>query len=305
MVGYVAAAAALKFFSLNRLTRKLYRSWGNVVGARIRLEQGLPDVYVGRARNLISQIRKHDAVKPGDHLLEIGTGWLHWEATVLRLLYDVRVSMCDIWDNRQFPAFHLYFSEFAKVFAGEIPMSASERNRAAALLARLIEAKSFDEVYAILGNDYVLDPTGVLRGLPDSHYSVLFSSSVLEHIKRESIPEFLQGCYRVLKPGGYAIHLIDLGDHLTIYDRTMPYNKNYLRYSEKTWKMLFENEVQYFNRVQRSTWLEQFAAVGFELVEERPEQIALNGQPIARSYQHFEPHDLQCLTLHVIHKKPQ
>ncbi len=40
------------------------------------------------------------------------------------------------------------------------------------------------------------------------------------------------------------------------------------RYAEKVWKRYFENDVQYFNRVQRPEWLEMFQQAGFEMVEE-------------------------------------
>lgn len=304
MIRYMLAAGALKFFSANSYTKKLYRYLGNTVGAKRRATAGLPQPYVERAREIIAQVRKYNAVKPGDRLLELGTGWLHWEATILRLFYDVEVTLFDVWDNRQFPAFLAYFREFKKIVDDIIPMQPAERKRVHDLLDQLLATHTFDEVYAITGHKYVVEPSGSLDQFPDNSFDLIFSSSVLEHIERPLVPAFMQGCYRVLKPHGRVIHLVDLGDHLTLYDPTMPYNKNYLRYSDTVWRLLFQNDVQYFNRIQRSEWRKYFADAKFEQVEERSEPIDLSRQKISRSFAHFDRDDLSCLTLKVVYTKP-
>jgi SAM-dependent methyltransferase len=303
MVRYVIAAGALKLFSATTQTKKLYRYIGNTYGARKRAAAGLPQVYVDRAQEIISQVRKHNAIKPGDRLLELGTGWLHWESTILRLFYDVEVYLFDVWDNRQFPAFLQYFRDFAKVVDNTIPMTAGEKERVHGLLDKLLLTTSFDQVYTLLGHKYVVNPAGTLGQFPDNFFDLIFSCSVLEHVEKPIIPEFMKGCYRVLKPKGKAIHLVDLGDHLTLYDSTMPYNKNYLRYSDSTWRAFFQNDVQYFNRIQRPRWLKYFADAKFVLVEERTEPIDLDGIKVSRSFAEFDHSDLTCLTMKVVYTK--
>ena len=41
---------------------------------------------------------------------------------------------------------------------------------------------------------------------PDSHFDVVFSSNVLEHIKQ--VDQFLDEIKRVLKPDGIAVHIV-------------------------------------------------------------------------------------------------
>ncbi len=303
MVRYMIAAGALKLFSANSQTKKLYRYMGNTVGAKRRATAGLPQVYIDRAQEIISQARKHNAIKSGDRLLELGTGWLHWESTILRLFYDVEVHLFDVWDNRQFPAFQQYFREFSSVVDRSIPMTNGEKERVHGLLYTLLKATAFEEVYELLGHKYVVNSTGTLENFPDNYFDLIFSCSVLEHVEKKIIPAFMKGCYRVLKPNGRAIHLVDLGDHLTLYDNTMPYNKNYLRYSDTVWRLFFQNDVQYFNRIQRSDWLKYFADAGFQVVEERAEPIDLNGVKISHSFAAFDRNDLACLTLKVVYTK--
>lgn len=303
MLRYMLAAGALKVFSATSFTKRVYRHLGNTVGARKRATVGLPKVYADRAREIIAQVRKHNAVKKGDKLLELGTGWLHWESTILRLFYDVEVTLFDVWDNRQFPAFQRYFRDFAGIVDSIIPMTDAEKQRVHGLLDNILSANTFDEVYAILGHKYVVNPTGSLAQFPDGHFDLVFSCSVLEHVEKPIITEFMKGCHRVMKPDGLAIHLIDLGDHLTLYDHTMPYNKNYLRYSNAVWKLCFQNDVQYFNRIQRPEWLKFFSDAGFRLVEERAEPIELNGITISDAFADFSKEDLACLTMKVVYGK--
>src|SRR5262249_16440748 len=81
MIRYVAAAVALKAFSSGPAMRGLYRSLGNVVGARRRLRHGLHRNHLNRAQDFLRTVRRFDAIHDGDTLLELGTGWVHWEST--------------------------------------------------------------------------------------------------------------------------------------------------------------------------------------------------------------------------------
>jgi SAM-dependent methyltransferase len=46
--------------------------------------------------------------------------------------------------------------------------------------------------------------------LPSDYFDVVFSISVVEHIPSESYPQSIQDCARVLKPGGFLKHAIDV-----------------------------------------------------------------------------------------------
>ena len=304
MLRYMLAAGALKVFSANGLTKKAYRLLGNSVGARNRVKAGLPRIYINRAKKIVTETKRLNAIKPGDKLLELGTGWFHWESTILRLFNDVEVSLFDVWDNRQFPAFKENFRQLNDIIEKEIPLQNGESERVHGYLNKLQQVNSFEEAYGILGHKYVVNPVGTLEQFPDNHFNLIFSSSVLEHVSKDIIPAFMQGCYRVLKPGGLCIHLVDLGDHLTLYDSSMPYNKNYLRYSDSVWRWFFQNDIQYFNRVQRSDWLKYFAEAGFVLVEERAEPISIADIKVSKDFSRFDREDLSCLTLNVVYTKP-
>jgi SAM-dependent methyltransferase len=300
MVRYVMAAAALKLFSSSPRTKQVYRLLGNTIGQRGRIKQGLSREYVERAKKILEMCEKYRAIQNGDKLLEIGTGWLHWESTILRLFYDVEITLFDVWDNRQFGSYQRYLEQLDEVIDGELAMSALQHKRVHTLLRTIQRANSFDEVYDLLGFRYVVNPSGTLEKFQDHAFTVIFSSNVLEHVERSILPKFIRDFHRLLKPGGHSIHQIDLGDHLAYYDSSVSL-KNYLRYSAKTWRRYFENDVQYFNLVQRPEWLDIFQEAGFELVEGETVPIDMGTIKIAKRYANLDKLDLQCRTLRVVH----
>lgn len=330
MIKYVMTAVALKAFSVSPQTKRLYRQIGNVIDQRRRIQEGLNRYYIDRSKKLHQFCEKHHVIQDGNRVLEVGTGWVHWDSTLMRLLYDVDITMFDVWDNRYLGLYKQYFSQFEEIIDRELELDAKQSERVHALLRAILEASSFDEIYDLLGLRYVLHPNGTLEQFPDESFDLIFSCDVLEHIKKGVLPEFIQGFYRVLKPGGYCIHQIDLTDHLYYYDtRVSP--KNYLRYSDRTWRHYFENNAQYINRVQRPEWLELFQKAGLEMVEEEsvaadigtrrvdkgyenrylPYNAIYNGHntgmstiKVDKRYENLSRQDLECVALRVAHRKP-
>ena len=80
---------------------------------------------------------------------------------------------------------------------------------------------------------------------------------------------------------------------------------NYLRYSDTTWKILFQNDVQYFNRLLMSDWLDIFGQEGFVLMEKIPEFTNIDPLKINSKYKRYTKEDLSCINLTIVHKKPK
>jgi hypothetical protein len=108
MTKYMLTAAELKVFSFSPQAKRVYHQLGNTFGQRRRIRQGLGRKYLDRAKRILKLCERNHAIQRGDRLLEIGTGWMHWESTIIRLLYDVEITLFDIWDNRQFGAYKRY-----------------------------------------------------------------------------------------------------------------------------------------------------------------------------------------------------
>jgi hypothetical protein len=87
MIKYIACAVALKAFSCGAPMRRLYRLLGNHFGNRQRAFGLMPNYYVERVGRMLELARTHAIVKDGGRVLELGTGWLHWEAMTLCLFF--------------------------------------------------------------------------------------------------------------------------------------------------------------------------------------------------------------------------
>lgn len=304
MLKYVAFSTAAKAFSLNSATKVAYRKLGNVALEKMRISGGLTPQYTDRAVRLVDYCDKFQVLSPGDQVLELGTGWLHWEATILRLFHDVTATLYDVTDNRLLGAYKSWVGQLAdRIDTLFAHLPAERRAQARALAARAAGVSSFEELYGLLGFRYALDPSGMLDGVPRGDYRLVVSSDVMEHVAEATLPEYLVEMRRCLAPDGWSIHQIDLVDHFHYFDPSAS-PKNYYRYSDHAWRRWFESDVQYFNRVQRPTWTALFEGAGFELVEENLLSEQLPPLELDARYRDLSQTDLECMQLITLHRNP-
>lgn len=303
MIKYFLTASALKAFSSTRSTRRLYRGLGNVVGARGRARGTMPAYYAAGVRRMLELADQYAVFKDGQRILEVGTGWMHWEALTLALFFETEAVLFDVWDNRQLRALKNYVSQFAKIVEKWQEVPGARRERAQKLIRQVLRVDSFDELYRLLHFEYMVESSGSLAALPDNSFDVVVSARVLEHIDRDSAARFAADCHRVLKPNGFSLQSICIGDHLYAYDRSAS-PKQYLAFSDAAWKTWFENRVQYINRIQRSEWLRLFEAAGLRLVESEGTSVDVSGLKLAEEYKQLPRSDLECHTLKMLHQKP-
>jgi len=300
MIRYIAAAVGLKAFSLNRTTRSLYRSVGNVVGQRKRKQQDI-EKYVERGDLLVKLSREYGVLTENAALLELGTGWIHWFGLYLRLQIDevARLDLFDVWDNRQLDALKNSFYALQARWQADASVSNAQRER----LAGILQAESFDELYAQTGAYYKIDDKGSLASYPVEAFDLIFSFHVLEHVGRDAIHDSILHMYRMLKPGGYCIHQIGIDDHLAHYDSTQS-KKTYLKYSLALRKRIFENVVQYHNVLQGADYQRLFAETGFEIVKTDREKCDIESLSIHPDWSGYSKDDLATTIFTVICKKP-
>jgi len=303
MFKYIATALALKAFSVCGPTRRVYRALGNAVGNRKRSGSSMPCYYVERVQRMLKLAERYQVLQEGSRVLELGTGWMHWEALTTRLFYQTQADLYDVWDNRQLDALKSYLAQFIGKL-DRIPGITPSQATAARELAALVQKQSdFKHLYELLSFHYILEPEGTLDCIPDCTYDLVVSAGVFEHLPRKGVPDYIKSTYRVLRPGGYAVHAINTADHLHLYDRSAS-PKNYLRYSEKTWKCFFENEVQYINQLQRCEWMTIFAQAGFELLEESSSRTNLTGLPIDSRFAAMDRLSLETTSWFSVYRRP-
>lgn len=293
---YLAKSIILKFFSINSITVKLYRNICNILGNKKRLKLDLNQCgYITRSALFIDLIKKYNILGIGDEALELGTGWLHWYSIYLKLYVDVKISLFDVWDNRQFEACHVNLEKLRDSLTAENINGLNIK-----LLNSVLNSKNYDDVYGKLNLKYFIEPNGDLSIFNDLSFNCVFSFHVLEHIPADY--NIAKEIHRLLKEGGYSLHQIGIDDHLAFGNKKRS-PKEYLKYSDKTWKLFFENKVQYFNRIQMNEWLLMFEKAGFELIEIIPEYCDIAKLKVNKRFSKYSLQDLKCTTLTIVHRK--
>lgn len=108
---------------------------------------------------------------------------------------------------------------------------------------------------------------GVAIPWPDQTFDVVWSHSVLEHVR--SPLGLLLEAKRVLKYDGTFVASIDLQDHYT--DRRRADSMyGFLRYSDRTWSLLSSNRSIWVNRLRASDWRRLIDEAGFDITHDEP-----------------------------------
>jgi hypothetical protein len=300
MIKYCATAAALKAFSSSRPAKRIYRSLGNSIGSRKRAVGKMPGFYVTRVERMLQLSRNFGVPRDGARILELGTGWLHWEAMTASLFFEVSGVLYDVWDNRQLNGLKNYLRQLAPL-VDNLDVEPARRARAKALIAQIEQLTDYRRLYELLGFTYVVDEAGVLGAIEQQSFDLVVSAGVLEHVYAKDAQQLIRGVSSALKGGGLSVHSINIRDHFYQYDQGVS-PKQYLQYPDWLWRWFFENDVQYINRLQRSDWLRIFDTAGLMLVEEQIDAVDVSGLEIAKSYQLYGETDLACAGLTIVHR---
>lgn len=302
MIKYHATALALKGFSCCEPARAIYRQLGNRLGGKRRTLGKMPPYYFERAERNVRYCRKYLPLRKDDLILELGTGWMHWEALTLRLFFDFRAVLYDVWDNRQLSALKSYASQLQERFGQKGFLEGCNFDRARSLIREIQAASTFQDLYDLLGFEYVLDSSGLMANLPKSAFRLAISAGVMEHIPAATAPAFVTKMAALLARGGVGIHGINVSDHLALYDASANL-KQYLVYPEWLWKFCYQNKVQYINRIQRSEWLRMFESAGFSLLEEGGSYTDTSSIRIHQRFRGLSQQDIDCTTLVLVVQK--
>jgi ubiquinone/menaquinone biosynthesis C-methylase UbiE len=104
---------------------------------------------------------------------------------------------------------------------------------------------------------------GKAMPLASESIDLICSYTALEHVRYPSTT--VQECFRILRPRGKLVSVIDLGDHSFYGNKTSYPDRVFhcLRYPEWLWNLMRWNRSSYVNRLRQSDWLRLFAEAGF------------------------------------------
>jgi SAM-dependent methyltransferase len=180
---------------------------------------------------------------------------------------------------------------------------------AATVHARLLEyreSKNLGELLSKSQIEYFAPADERATGLEPNSVDLVYSNSVLEHVHREVIRGLMEESFRVLKPGGLAMHNVGCNDHYAFFDKSISF-VNFLQFEEREWR-LWNNPIQYQNRLRAPEFVELAIQAGFEVIDKRthirPGTLeALASLHIAPQFAGFSREDVAATTVDFIGRK--
>ena len=302
---YLAAALVLKAFGVSKHTRIAYRRIGNLVTGKAHARVSAS--HIAAAASIWQVVHEGAASRNRSvRYLEIGTGWTLFQGLMFRLEFDGRGSLFDVQDCRQLDALRNRFARVRRLLPSGLPDQFQCNVNRYVRLAGIVEsASTFEDLLERLDLEYVVDPTGSLNAFADNEFEVIFSSNVLEHVPRSQFLSMACDQFRVLNPEGIAVHHIDFSDHITDQYAHAALLKEYLRFDEKEWQLLFENRIQHMNRLQPRQVVAAFLRAGFEQVDDLRD-IDVDAVPlqVAKQWACMPVEDLSCVRSLMVFRKP-
>jgi SAM-dependent methyltransferase len=130
--------------------------------------------------------------------------------------------------------------------------------------------------------DYLTHGLASLAEIADGSLDLVFSHTVLQHVRLAEFSAFLAELFRVTRPGGVGSHRIDFRDMLGG-------SVNNLRIPTSLWEQdWFARSGFYTNRLRHSQLVEGFLGAGFELVSETTERFRALPEAAAHRCQEFK-----------------
>jgi hypothetical protein len=262
MIRYYSWAIAEKTLSYVPGGKRLYRRIGTIVK---RGRQGTGS----QLANSYQLARKaKELVPPGGTILDLGTGWFHHDAFLLHLTGDWNLVLFDIEDRGRLQYIRNYLGYLLESIGEVSEALGVDEAQARSKLEKLLTLPSREAIYehcrfTLVFTDEVTQPF-----LPEGSVDLMVSNCVLVHIRPEVLVDELVALRRMLKDDGRMYHMLGHDDHWAFHDPSITWPSfNYLRYSERTYRLLFDTRLEYHNRLVKPEFLDVFERSGLRVLE--------------------------------------
>ena len=250
----------------------------------------------------------------GKRAVEIGTGW----APVLPMFFWLYgLTECHTYDIHW-----LLRPSFVQQTAAQIDFYCSQNrglitqwknrdivleNKRLPLLEKLIMNNAASEtILTNCGITYHAPADVSQTVLPDNSIDIVFSNLVLGEIPIKGLDAIFSEVYRILHPGGFMLHCIDLGDQFASGQKDIS-KINFLQYSEREFSK-YNSSINYQNRLRAPVYRQLFEKHGFTVTYWRGcvDQKALeqiNNIQLHTDFSSYSPDDLCTSTVYVMTRK--
>jgi SAM-dependent methyltransferase len=263
MLKYYTWALAEKILSVVPFGSKLYYQLGSLVNKHAK----------GRNLSFLSSlhlIKKAKELVPQNGLvLDVGSGWFHHDAFLLWLAGDYKIVLFDIRENSRLA----YIKNYIQTLLNNLDHLSEElgfnKSKTKSGLLQILEMKTKQEVYVFCNFTPCISTAALESSFKESSFDFMISNCVLNHIPPETLTAELKLLRKLLKPDGFMYYLIGHDDHWSFHD-TSANVFNYYRYSDRYYKIFFENKFEFQNRFVKSEWDEIFKKCGLKIADYSP-----------------------------------
>lgn len=214
-------------------------------------------------RTLVRACRECGFSLDGKDAVEIGTGWVPLIPVFFWLCgarscrtYDLDRLLSEDWTAKALgdAVQYLTMQRWEEVAAGRLE-----------LLASVLDRRSIGPVLELCAVEYHAPADASKTGLPPGSADVVFSNNVLEHVAPDAIVPLLAEARRILRPGGVTAHVVDLSDHYSHSDPSLP-RVNFLKYSDWQFRWI-NNRWIYQNRLRPCHYRQMLDEVGLRVLK--------------------------------------
>jgi hypothetical protein len=243
--------------------------------------------------------------------VEIGTGW----TPILPLLFWLNgQSQCDTYDNQKLLKDALVV-EAAKQFVSYYRKNPNRfdlnpgqfQERLSSLDKLVAEGADSPTIMRACNLRYHAPVDAAQTGLAAGSVDVVYSNTTLEHAREEEITDLLKESYRIIRPGGYMLHLIDLSDHFAHSDSLIS-SVNFLQFSDERFDR-YNSRFLFQNRWREPRWRQVIEDHGFEIICWRTQVDSkalsqLPALPVDSSFDGLSSEELCVSAIRVIARRP-
>ncbi len=292
-------AVLQNLFAITPRGDKLYAYLQKRVG---QLRAG-PDFRLPQFKRLAELIELAGGKIEGANFVELGTGHVSNIPLCLSMCGAAQVHTFDLHPRLQLD-----------LVAKTMKNLLAERDRYEELFSKYASADVVADRFDLLARE-VSDPLEALKALgihykapldarvmpfDDGEIDYCVSVTVLEHIEPNILGDLLAEERRVCSHHGQLVHLVDLSDHFSHSDKSIP-AINFLRFSDRAWKLIAGNEFGYCNRLRINELVDLVKENGLKIdilktvVDERSHDEISGGFPLAEKWKDRSIDDL-CTT---------
>jgi len=273
--------------------------WNYVLQRHVSKNLRLRETYFEKKLSVCTQHMEHYHrynSEPPARIVELGTGWLPIIPLGLALLSEeaeiISIDLTPLLRDQLVLETLAFFVQYAKEgrLAEHLPNVNNSRIELLQEVLDTIEKTGAEYALSQLGITYIV---GDARKVELDHVDLVVSNNTLEHIPGDVIQGIFQNFRRMLGDNGLMSHSIDLSDHYSHFDDQLtPYN--FLKFSSARWK-LYNNKLQYQNRLRASQYRAIHERAGFEVLSEDHHSNSIEELKhimVAPEFRSYSPEDL-------------